>query len=394
MASFKHKIVYVMIDPSGVPVKRLYSASAASDWRAAHPAHACREDNYGWLAQVARKGHKRASRIFPKKAQAEKWARTIEERMANGHSTPLHGIASTRDGVLLKEILTRYIKEISSQRPGAKSEHARIRRLIEGLGHHTNQTLTSEHVVAHVHGLVDKNYATGTILRELSNLSDSINMAKTMWRIPWPSNPVPDAKYVIRKLRLMEPAGSRERRLREGEEAKLMGALPVYTRRKIGLSLIKEIVAFALETAMRREEIIRMRREDVTVTDGTSGTVHIRKSKTDHQTGKRGRIVPLSTKAIEILKFLPTFLDGSVWGIAEPHSVTRAFERLCKRAGIVDLHFHDLRHEATSRLFEKGLPIEKVALFTGHTNWRSLQRYTHPDSQRVSEEMNESANGE
>ena len=48
-----------------------------------------------------------------------------------------------------------------------------------------------------------------------------------------------------------------------------------------------------------------------------------------------------------------------------------------KRAGIDHAHFHDLRHEGTSRLFEAGLPIEKVALVTGHKDWRQLQRYTN-----------------
>ncbi len=393
MATFRRSIIYAMVDTSDRVIKRLKSASAASAWQALHPDHKCRKDNYGWEVMVRRKGHKSMCRTFRLKVQAEKWAGIVEERIAGGHALPLQGIASTRDGFLLRDVLERYKKDITSQRPGKSGETSRVNLLITKLGHHTQHSLMSEHVVNYVRERIAGGKATGTVLRELTNLSDAINMAKSMWRIPWPSNPVSDAKYIIRKLRLMEPAGRRERRLREGEEEKLMGA-PLSYNRKTGLSLIKEIVAFALETAMRREEIIRMRREDVTVTDGTSGTVHIRKSKTDHQTGKRGRIVPLSTKAIEILKFLPTFLDGSVWGIAEPHSVTRAFERLCKRAGIVDLHFHDLRHEATSRLFEKGLPIEKVALFTGHTNWRSLQRYTHPDSQRVSEEMNESANGE
>ncbi|MBL4821255.1 MAG: tyrosine-type recombinase/integrase, partial [Gammaproteobacteria bacterium] len=44
---------------------------------------------------------------------------------------------------------------------------------------------------------------------------------------------------------------------------------------------------------------------------------------------------------------------------------------------IEDLHFHDLRHEATSRLFEAGLTIERVALVTGHKDWKMLRRYTH-----------------
>lgn len=80
-------------------------------------------------------------------------------------------------------------------------------------------------------------------------------------------------------------------------------------------------------------------------------------------------------------------MDGTVWGFGDAHSVTRAFERLCKRAGVTGLHFHDLRHEATSRLFERGYPIEQVAVFTGHKGWVSLKRYTHPDPEKIAAKM-------
>ena len=56
--------------------------------------------------------------------------------------------------------------------------------------------------------------------------------------------------------------------------------------------------------------------------------------------------------------------------------MSKAFARACEELKIEDLHFHDLRHEGTSRLFEAGLPIEKVALVTGHKDWRTLRRYT------------------
>ncbi|WP_323041677.1 tyrosine-type recombinase/integrase [Gemmobacter sp.] len=58
-------------------------------------------------------------------------------------------------------------------------------------------------------------------------------------------------------------------------------------------------------------------------------------------------------------------------------SVGTAFRRACRNLEIDDLHFHDLRHEATSRLFEAGFTIEQVALVTGHKDWKMLRRYTH-----------------
>ncbi|MEP1612274.1 MAG: tyrosine-type recombinase/integrase [Roseobacter sp.] len=58
-------------------------------------------------------------------------------------------------------------------------------------------------------------------------------------------------------------------------------------------------------------------------------------------------------------------------------SVGTAFRRACVEVSIKDLHFHDLRHEGTSRLFEAGFAIEQVALVTGHKEWKMLRRYTH-----------------
>jgi integrase len=58
-------------------------------------------------------------------------------------------------------------------------------------------------------------------------------------------------------------------------------------------------------------------------------------------------------------------------------SIGTAFRRQCKDLKIEDLHFHDLRHEGTSRLFEVGFSIEQVALVTGHKDWKMLRRYTH-----------------
>ncbi len=88
------------------------------------------------------------------------------------------------------------------------------------------------------------------------------------------------------------------------------------------------------------------------------------------------RRVPLSTKALAVLDSLTRRLDGQVWGM-RPDSISQAFERVCLAAGIEGLTFHDLRHEATSRLFEKGLNPMQVAAITGHKTLQMLKRYTH-----------------
>jgi integrase len=86
--------------------------------------------------------------------------------------------------------------------------------------------------------------------------------------------------------------------------------------------------------------------------------------------------VPLSIRAVEILKGVQSPREGRVFPIGAD-AVTRAFDRACRKAGIEDLRFHDQRHEATSRLFEKGLNVMEVASVTGHKTLQMLKRYTH-----------------
>ena len=69
-------------------------------------------------------------------------------------------------------------------------------------------------------------------------------------------------------------------------------------------------------------------------------------------------------------------------------SVSAAFQRACNRLGIVDLHFHDLRHEGITSLFESGLSIEEVAMISGHRSWAMLRRYTHLSATTLAEKMN------
>lgn len=119
---------------------------------------------------------------------------------------------------------------------------------------------------------------------------------------------------------------------------------------------------------MRRGEIAAMRWEHL---DRKAKVLLIPETK--NGTPRR---VPLSTAALAVLDALPRRLDGRVWGM-RPDSISQAFERACKAAGIKGLTFHDLRHEATSRLFEKGLALTEVAAITGHKTWQMLKQYTY-----------------
>ena len=134
----------------------------------------------------------------------------------------------------------------------------------------------------------------------------------------------------------------------------------------------------AVETAMRRGEICDLRWENVNLAgrvallpDTKNGTV---------------RRVPLSSVALGVLAALPRRLDGLVWDV-KVDTVTRSFERACRRAAITGLTFHDLRHEATSRLFEKGFNPMEVSAITGHKTLQMLKRYTHLRAEDLAKRM-------
>jgi integrase len=129
---------------------------------------------------------------------------------------------------------------------------------------------------------------------------------------------------------------------------------------------MRDIVRFALETAMRRSEILGIAPDDF---DAQSKTVTLRDTKNG-----RARTIPLSCTALAILNRRTQ--DGTIFTM-QPDSVSQALRRACSKTQIKDYRFHDLRHEAISRLFERGLSVPQVALISGHQDYRMLARYVH-----------------
>ncbi|MHB1545021.1 MAG: site-specific integrase [Gammaproteobacteria bacterium] len=209
-----------------------------------------------------------------------------------------------------------------------------------------------------------------TIKLDLGIISRVFELARTSWGMESLQNPVALARAARPKL----PPG-RKRRLEPGEGDELLARAKAYG------GMIGPIIVLALETAMRRGEIAGMRWEQV---DWGNRVIHLEETKN----GER-RDVPLSSRALEVLKGLPRRLDGSVFGMTAD-AISQAFARITARAAMgkksqssqalepmVDLRFHDLRHEATSRLFEKGFNPMEVAAITGHKTLEMLKRYTH-----------------
>jgi integrase len=141
--------------------------------------------------------------------------------------------------------------------------------------------------------------------------------------------------------------------------------------------MVRPVAVFALETAMRLGEILALQWIDI--------DLHRRLATIPLSKNGRSRIVPLSDLAVSTLISLPG-CDERVFPTSAS-AMKQAWRRIIRRAGIRDLHFHDLRHEAISRLFEKGLALPEVALVSGHSDPRQLMRYTHLEASRIAEKI-------
>ena len=332
-----------------------------------------------WRATIKRKGFDRITSTFDTKTEAEKWARSIENEMDRG----VFVSRTEAENTTLSEALDRYEREVSVKKKGYSQEKYKLGtwrksvfapRVLASI-RSTDLALWRDDLLA--------THAPASVNRLLIVLSHLFTIASKEWGMAGLVNPV----MQIRRPRL--PQG-RDRRLLPGEEKRILSACETYG------GDLADVVQFAVETGMRRAEIAGM----------TWDLVDLKKRTVTLLVTKNGdkRIVPLSSEAIRILSTLTRRIDGKVWGM-EPNSISQAFARALTRARAVyekecegttgamkpdpsfltDLTFHDLRHEATSRFFEKGLNPMQVAAITGHKTLQMLKRYTHLKAEDLAE---------
>lgn len=309
-----------------------------------------------WQAMVRRKGIAPRSKSFDKKSDAEKWARDLEAQVDVSGYVPDTKIA---EQTTLGDILTRYRDEITPTKRSAKTETIRINAMLRRDVCHRTLALLSSSDLAGYRDERLKTVAPATIIRELNTISHALDVAQREWGIHLARNP---AKLVRRPS---APKG-RTRRLEGDEEVKLLAAADRGRN-----PWMKPLIILAVETGMRRGEILGLRWEDV---DLERRIAHLSITKNGES-----RDVPLSSRAVETLTGLmqqPDRHPERVFPVSG-NAIRLAWEHLRQRAGVGDLHIHDLRHEAVSRLFEKGLDIMEVSTISGHKTLTMLKRYTH-----------------
>jgi len=336
-----------------------------------------------WRALVRRKGYPTQSKTFETRKESEAWARMVESEMDRG--VFISRVEAER--TTLREALERYLEEVTPRKKGAAREQVRIERWMDN--HLSKRSLASLRGADFAKFRDDwrkTGKAENTIRLELALISHLFETARKDWGMEALANPV-------KSISLPGQSNKRERRLEADEENRIIAEL-----RKGRNKFTAPAVEFAIETAMRQGEILKLVWADI---DFKKRVAMLRDTKNGEN-----RSVPLSSRSITILSDIPRPIDGGRVFRVTQDGLIRSFSRAvtaaretyvneCKEKGkqtdpklLMDLRFHDLRHEATSRLFERGdFDMMEVAAITGHKTLHMLKRYTQLRAEKLAEKL-------
>ncbi|MDR1657842.1 MAG: site-specific integrase [Deltaproteobacteria bacterium] len=322
-----------------------------------------------WEARIRRKGMPVTCKTFETKFEAEKWAREIEAEMDRGVFVSRSEAESTTLSEALERYIVEYIPKLAHADKSERMARALQRR---ALAPKCLAAIRSKDIADFIRERESEEVSANTIRLDMALLSRLFNVAIGNWGMESLVNPV--GRVAKPKL-----APGRERRLEPGEEERLLA---------VATPELQTLIKLALETAMRREELVTLtwRQIDLGRRVVSLGAANAKNSE--------ARSIPLSPRAIEILRALQAEqstglpAQGGRLFPFHPDAVTKAMARACKFAGIEGLHFHDLRHEATSRLFENtDLDIMEIRSITGHKSLQMLARYTHLRTDRLADRL-------
>jgi len=318
--------------------------------------------NLQWEARIRRKGWPVTCKTFETKSDAEAWAREIEGEMDRG----VFVSRTEAENTTLSEAFDRYIAEYLPRLANFRREKSRALALQKrALASRFLASIRGKDIADFIKERESEGVTPNTVRLDLAMISRLFSVSASDWGMESLSNPV--AKVNKPKL-----PGGRTRRLEGEEETKLLKACPPPFRR---------VIRFALATAMRREEISRLTWDNV---DMERRSAHLPKTKNGE-----ARTVPLSPDALEVLREVLAEEGNNGWVFyMSPDAITQAMERARNLAGITGLTFHDLRHEAISRLFENtDLDVMEIKTISGHRSMQMLARYSHLRAHRLADRL-------
>lgn len=346
---------------------------------------------------IRKRGFPAQSKRFTTKREAAAWAATIESEMVRGAFID----RSQAERTTLKQLVERYIVEVVPNHRGADAEVQHLKAVLNSpAACRSVATLTGADFAKYrddrLQGRGCRKVKAATVVRELQIVKRMINTARREWDIGLPENPIDNVRFP-------RVSNARTRRFHIGEEQYLLASLELGERADDGTlgsgvrnPWVRPMVLLAIETAMRRGELLSLRWKNV---DLDRRVAHLPLTKNGES-----RDVPLSSKAAAILDALPRSIGGQVFPITAD-ALKKCWQRAMKRAiasyvsdrnvaeitadpdFLRNFRFHDLRHEATTRLAERVTNPLELARITGHKDLKMLLRYYNATAEELAKKL-------
>lgn len=309
------------------------------------------------------------SETFSKRVLAQEWLRRREAELDQQKA---RGVKFGKSKTL-GDLIDWYIEEVGKLTKWGRSKAADLNRIRSyKIAEARSDRLTSADYIRHAEWRRENGTGPATIGNDLVWIRQVLKSARPALGIPIDLQQLDDAVHSLRERKLVAKSKRRERRITPDEERRLLD----YFARRDRRSEIPMVtmMRFALLSARREDEMTRLEWTDLSE---SKETCWLRDAKHPRDKDGNHKEFRLLAEAAAIIAAQPKIDREQRIFPYNPKSIGAAFTRATRVLEIDDLRFHDLRHEATSRLFERGYSIQEVAQFTLHESWATLQRYTH-----------------
>ncbi|MGY2987762.1 tyrosine-type recombinase/integrase [Bradyrhizobium sp. USDA 4508] len=323
---------------------------------------------------IKRKGQilHREAETFDKHADAVSWLRDRESELAKpGVLEKLTRQKEQARGKTLTDAIDKYTAETNKKIGRTKEQ---VLNAIKGydIADLECAAVTSQEIVTFAKELLDGGRQPSTVGNYISHLSAIFQIARPAWGYALDEKQMADAQTVLTKMGIIGKSKQRDRRPTLDELDQLMGFFVERSIKRPQALPMHRVIALAIFSTRRQEELARQQMADVEI---EHKRMLVRDMK--HPGEKIGNDVwcELVDEAVAIIEAMGS--SDFVFPGSTADAISASFTRACALLGIDDLHFHDLRHEGISRLFEMGRNIPQAACVSGHRSWASLQRYAH-----------------
>lgn len=329
-----------------------------------------------WRAMIRRVGAKSISKTFDTKAEAAAWARQIEAAMDAGTHRPPQVITLAEVIQAYRDLRAQAGREIGD----TSNEHYQLRMLSSLLGDNRVEDMEVSHLVEFATARKADGAGPYTINTDISKLGTVLRHTAAVLKLHVP-DVVGASRPVLHHLGLIGGGGKRERRPTEDEIDRIKDYAREQAHRSPLFAALPDMIDVAVQTALRRGELLRIRWEDL---DAARRLVLVRDRKDPRKKVGNDQWVPLVGDALEVIERQPRGKKPEIFPFGE-YTLSKYFKEACDTLSIPDLHWHDLRHEAASRLIEAGWSPHEVRVVTGHATTVHLDRYVNLDPAEIAQ---------